>query len=77
MLGPHQSPIYLTRISLTNSIILELWKFILAYVKSRETKSHLKTRVELKLFKRKLDFWKLFENWSLENYLKIEFLKNK
>ena len=26
MLGLHQSPIYLTLISLTNSIILELWK---------------------------------------------------
>ena len=27
--------------------------------------------VELKLFERKLEFWNLFENWNLENYLKI------
>ena len=56
-------------------IILELWeKNILAYVKSRETEDYLKIRVELKLFERKLDFfyfWNLFENWSLEDYLKI------
>ena len=31
-------------------------KIILAYVKSRETKDYLKTRVKLKLFERKLDF---------------------
>ena len=48
-------------------------KFILAYVKSRETGDYLKlkTGVELKLLERKLDFWNLFENWSLKNYLKI------
>ena len=34
-------------------------------------KDYLKTRVELKLFERKLDFLDLFENWSLEDYLKI------
>ena len=27
-------------------------------------KKYLKTRVELKLFERKLEFWKLFENWN-------------
>ena len=27
---------------------------------------YLKTKVELKRFERKLDFWNLFENWSLE-----------
>ena len=27
---------------------------------------YLKTGVELKLFERKLEFWNLFENWSLE-----------
>ena len=31
-------------------------KIILAYVKSREIEDYLKTRVELKLFERKLDF---------------------
>ena len=36
-----------------------LWnyeKFILAYVKSRETEDYLRTGIELKLFKKKLDF---------------------
>ena len=28
----------------------------------------LKKRVELKLFERKLEFWYLFRNWSLENW---------
>ena len=46
-------------------------KFIIAYVKSREIEDYLKIGVELKLFERKLDFWNLFENWNLENYLKI------
>ena len=31
-------------------------KFNLAYVKSRKIEDYLKTRVELKLFERKLDF---------------------
>ena len=31
-------------------------KFIIAYVKSKETEDYLETRVELKLFERKLDF---------------------
>ena len=31
-----------------------------------ELKKYLKNGVE-----RKLEFWNLFENWSLENYLKI------
>ena len=35
----------------------------------------MKTGVELKLFERKLEFWNLFENWSLENYLKMEILR--
>ena len=30
-------------------------------------KKYLKNEVELKLFERKLEFWNLFENWSLEN----------
>ena len=52
-------------------------KFILTCVKSRETEGYLKTRVQLKLLKGKLDFWNLFENGSLENYLKIGVLKIK
>ena len=34
-------------------------------------KDYLKTRVELKLFEKKLDFLNLFGNWSPEDYLKI------
>ena len=52
-------------------------KIILAYVKSREIEDYLETRVELKLLERKLDFWNLFENWSLEDYLKIEVVEIK
>ena len=36
-------------------------------MKSCKIKKYLKTVVELKLFKRKLEFWNLFENCSLEN----------
>ena len=36
-------------------------------MKSCSIKKYLKTGVELKLFERKLEFWNLFENWSLEN----------
>ena len=46
-------------------------------MKSCRVEKCLKTRVELKLFERKLEFWNLFENWSLENYLKIGVLKIK
>ena len=42
-----------------------------AYIKLREKKDYLKTKVELKLFEWKLDFWNLFENWSPEDYLII------
>ena len=37
----------------------------------------MKNGVELKLFERKLEFWNLFENWSLKNYLKTRVLKIK
>ena len=42
-----------------------------------ELKKYLKTRVKSRLFERKLKFWNLFENWKLENYLKIRVLKIK
>ena len=42
-----------------------------------ELQKYLKIGVKLKLFERKLEFWNLFENWSLENYLKIKVLKIK
>ena len=38
---------------------------------------YLKNRVELKLFERKLEFWNLFESWSLKNYWKIGVLEIK
>ena len=40
-------------------------------MKSDRIKKYLKTGVKFKLFERNLEFWNLFENWSLENYLKI------
>ena len=89
MLGPHQSPIYFTWINITNSIIFgimkdsfmlkkkikEYEKIVWKSKKICELKKYLKNGVELKLFERKLEFWNLFENWSLENYLKIGVLK--
>ena len=45
--------------------------------KSGRIKKYLKTGVKLKLFERTLEFWNLFENWSLKNYLKIGVLKIK
>ena len=46
-------------------------------MKSYRIREYLKTGVKLKLFERKLEFWNFFENWSLENYLKIGVLKIK
>ena len=50
-----------------------IWKSKIIY----ELKKYLKNGVELKLFERKLEFWNLFESWSLENYLKIGVMKIK
>ena len=45
-------------------------------MKSCRVEKCLKTRVELKLFERKLEFWKLnLKLGILENYLKIKILK--
>ena len=46
-------------------------------MKSGRIKKYLKTGVKLKLFERKQEFWNLFENWDLENYLKIGISKIK
>ena len=67
----------------TNSIILKLWKLnVHAYLRSQgkqkiiwESKKIYELKifenwVELKLFERKLEFWNLFENWSLKKLLK-------
>ena len=40
-------------------------------MKNDRIKKYLKTEVKLKLFERKQEFWNLFENWNLENYLEI------
>ena len=53
--------IYFAWINITNFIILELWKIHSCLLKSRGAEDCLKTRVELKLFESKLDFWNLFE----------------
>ena len=37
-------------------------------MKSGRIKKYLKTWVKLKLFERKLEFWKLFENWNLKKW---------
>ena len=74
MLDPHQSPIDLVWINLTNSIVPKLWKWHSCLYKIKRKKNYLKTKVELKLFEWKLDFWnlesqKLFGNWSLKNWI--------
>ena len=48
-----------------------------AYIKLKEKEDYLKTKVELKLFEWKLDFWNLLENWSPEDYLIIGVLEIK
>ena len=64
-----------------NSFLLiwnqEKQKIIWKSKKICELKIFKKNWVELKLFERKLEFWNLFENWSLENYSKIRVLKIK
>ena len=82
--GPPSKPVYLAWLNVTDSIILELWKIRSRLLKSRGAEDRLKTRAELKLFERKLDFWNLteklesrrsLENWSFRVYLKIRFLE--
>ena len=68
--GPPPKPVYLAWLNVTDTIILGLWKIRSLLLKSR-VEDHLKTRAELKLFERKLDFWDLIEKSesrrSLEN----------
>ena len=68
MLGSTKTQFILHELVSQISLFRNYEKFILTYVKSRETKGYLKTRVELKLLKGKLDFWNLFENGSFENW---------
>ena len=83
--GPPPKPVYFAWINVTDSIILELWKIRSCLLKSKGAEDRLKTRVELKLFEGKLDFWNLFEklesrrsleNWSFRVYLKIRLFRD-
>ena len=69
--GPPPKPVYLAWLNVTDFITLELWKIRSRLLKSRGAEDRLKTRAELKLFERKLDFWNLIEKLesrrSLEN----------
>ena len=67
MLGPHQNPIYIAWINLIIPLFGNYENDIHAYIKLREKEDYLKTKVELKLFEWKLDFWNSFENWSFGN----------
>ena len=84
--GPPPQPVYFAWVNVTDSIIPELWKSHSCLLKSRWAEDCLRTRVELKLFERKSDFWNLFErlesqrllkNWSFRVYLKIRLLEIK
>ena len=76
--GPPPKPVYFAWINVTDFIILDLWKIHSSLLKSRGAEDRLKTRVKLKLFERKLDFWNSFEKLELwELNLKIEILRIK
>ena len=84
--GPPLKSVYFAWLNVTDSIILELWKIYSCLLKSRGAEDRLKTRAELKLFERKLDFWNLFEklesrrlfkNWNFKVYLNIRLLETK
>ena len=74
--GSYQNPIYLAWISLTNSIVLELWRshsFLCKIKRNRrlfENQSGIKTvreKIGFLKFIWKFESRKLFENWSFEN----------
>ena len=75
--GPPPKPVHFAWLNATASIILELWKkrIYSCLLKSRGAEDRLKTRAELKLFERKLESWRLLENWSSRVYLKIRLLE--
>ena len=64
MLGPHQKPIYIAWMNLTNPIISELWRFIiLACVKIKRKRTLFKNQSGIKTVREKIGFlrfiWKL------------------
>ena len=59
MLGPTKTRFVLHELVSQISLFRNYEKFIIVYAKSRETEDYLK-KLELKLFKRKLDFLNLF-----------------
>ena len=56
--GPPPKPVYLAQLNVTDPIIMDLYikKIYSCLLKSKGTEYRLKTRAELKLFERKLDF---------------------
>ena len=72
--GPPPKIVYLAWLNVADSIILELWKIRSRLLKSRGAEDRLKTRVELKLFERKLNFWNLIEKNGISKITrKLEF----
>ena len=66
MLGPHQKPIYIAWINLTNPIISELWRFIiLACVKIKRNRTLFKNRGEIKTIRERTGFLRFI--WKLES----------
>ena len=80
MLGPHQNPIYIAWINLTNPIISELWRFIiLACVKIKRNRTLFKNRSEIKTIRERTGFFEIYLEirvskiiWRLESW-KIKF----
>ena len=82
--GPHQSLFILYDLMSQIPLFRNYEKTYSCLLKSRGAENRLKTRAELKLFERKLDFWNLIEklesrrllkNWSFRVYLKIKLLE--
>ena len=72
----HQNPICLARISITNSIVLELWRSHSCLCKIKRNIRLFENQSEIKIVREKigflkfiwkLEFRKLFENWSFGN----------
>ena len=72
----HQNPICLARISITNSIVLELWRSHSCLCKIKRNIRLFENQSEIKIVREKIGFlkfiWKLesrklFENWSFGN----------
>ena len=65
--APQQSPIYCSWANPTNPVFWNYEGITIAYVESRGSEDYLGPEMWLKLFEWKLDYWSLFENWSIWN----------